>query len=83
MALRKLCLNALDYGFDFLVALAVLGGDGCRIHLPGKRVGIMANLEGANDAVIGSWSFLLGYAFANNKNFIGKGLNIIAIFHDS
>jgi hypothetical protein len=26
---------------------------------------------------------LLGYAFANDKNFIGKGLNIIAIFHDS
>jgi hypothetical protein len=26
---------------------------------------------------------LLGYAFANDKNFIGKGLDIIAIFHDS
>lgn len=74
-------LNALDYGFGILVELDSLGW-GDRIHLFGIRVRIVANFEGANDAVIRSWSFLVGYTLADNKNLIGKGLDVITIFHN-
>lgn len=51
------------------------------VHAVNILVCIMANVERSDNAVIGSWPSLCGYALPDQKNLLGEALDIVAIFH--
>lgn len=50
------------------------------VHLVGIHVGIMADVERADNAVIGSLFSVRAQALANHKNLLSETLDIVAIF---
>jgi hypothetical protein len=51
------------------------------VHPAGIQIGIMADGERVDDAIIRSWLFIRRQALPDYKHLLGEVLDIVAVFH--